>query len=44
MYSAFNLIAAPKRLLISQDTGHWTYAEQREEVETWLINKLKGIE
>jgi cephalosporin-C deacetylase-like acetyl esterase len=44
MYSAYNVITAPKELVIAQDTGHWTYPEQREEVDAWLINKLKGNE
>lgn len=44
MYSAYNVITAPKELLVVQDTGHWTYPEQREQVDGWLKKKLKGIQ
>jgi cephalosporin-C deacetylase-like acetyl esterase len=42
-YSAYNVISAPKNLLVVQDTGHWTYPEQRSQVEEWLKKKLKGV-
>jgi cephalosporin-C deacetylase-like acetyl esterase len=44
MYSAYNVITAPKELLVAQDTGHWTYPEQRQQVDGWLKNKLKGMD
>jgi cephalosporin-C deacetylase len=42
MYSAYNVITAPKQLEIYQETGHWTFPEQNETVNNWLINKLKA--
>jgi cephalosporin-C deacetylase len=42
MYSAYNVITATKELRIFQETGHWTFPEQNEEVNTWLIKQLKG--
>jgi cephalosporin-C deacetylase len=42
MYSAFNVITAPKKLLIAQDTGHWAYAEQYSVTDPWLLDKLIG--
>lgn len=40
MYSAYNVIGAPKELLISQETGHWTYPEQEEKTNAWLLSHL----
>jgi cephalosporin-C deacetylase-like acetyl esterase len=42
MFAAYNVIGAPKKLLLIQDTGHWTYPEQVEKVETWLASVLGG--
>jgi cephalosporin-C deacetylase-like acetyl esterase len=42
MYSAFNVITSPKELQIFQETGHWTFPEENEMVNSWLIKKLKG--
>lgn len=42
MYSAYNVISAPKQLEIFQETGHWTFPEQNETVNNWLVNKLKS--
>lgn len=42
MYSAYNVITAPKELWIYQETGHWTFPEQNEALANWLMNKLKG--
>lgn len=39
-YSAYNLIKAPKDLRLVQETGHWTYPEQIEEINEWLIKSL----
>lgn len=43
MHSAYNVIPAPKDLYIYQETGHWTFPEQTEALNNWLINKLKGL-
>jgi cephalosporin-C deacetylase len=42
MYSAYNVITAPKELQIFQETGHWTFPEQNDTVNNWLIKQLKG--
>lgn len=42
MYSAYNVISAPKELRIYQETGHWTFPEQTEVLNNWLVKKLKG--
>lgn len=41
MYAAYNVISAPKDLMIALETGHWTYPEQNEKLNGWLVNKLK---
>jgi cephalosporin-C deacetylase len=42
IFSAYNVIPAPKELQIFQETGHWTFPEQNEIVNNWLIKQLKG--
>jgi cephalosporin-C deacetylase-like acetyl esterase len=42
MYSAYNVISAPKDLFLALETGHWTYPEQRERFNNWLEQKLKS--
>jgi len=42
MYSAYNVIAAPKKLMLYLETGHWTYPEEVEKIEAWLTNMLVG--
>ena len=42
MYSAYNVINAPKELHLFLETGHWTYPEETEMLNNWLIGKLKG--
>jgi cephalosporin-C deacetylase len=42
MYSAFNVINAPKELFLVQETGHWTYPEQIDRGRQWLLEKLLG--
>ncbi len=42
MFSAYNVISAPKDLFLALDTGHWTYPEQAEKMTNWLVDKLKG--
>jgi cephalosporin-C deacetylase-like acetyl esterase len=41
MYSAYNVITAPKELHLYQETGHWTFPEQNEALREWLIKQLK---
>ena len=41
MFAAYNVIGAPKELFIVPETGHWTFPEQREKLNGWIINKLK---
>ena len=41
MFSAYNVIQAPKTLSVFEETGHWTYPEQNEMVKKWLLEKLK---
>jgi len=41
MYSAYNVVNTPKEIHIFQDTGHWTYGEQRAMKKQWLIRQLK---
>ncbi len=42
MFAAYNIITAPKELIIAQDTGHWAYPEQHEKTDAWLAEKLLG--
>jgi cephalosporin-C deacetylase-like acetyl esterase len=42
MYSAYNVIQAPKDLYIYEETGHWTYPEQNEKLRNWLVERLVG--
>ena len=42
MYAAYNVITAPKELYLALETGHWTYPEQREKFNDWLLYKLTG--
>ena len=39
-YAAYNVITAPKELFPAVETGHWTFPEQVEKVEDWLVGKL----
>jgi len=41
MYAAYNVTSAPKELKLFQDTGHWTYQEEKDLMNNWLIEKLK---
>ena len=40
MYAAYNVITAPKELYLALETGHWTFPEQREKFNAWLLEKL----
>lgn len=42
MYAAYNVISAPKELYLALETGHWTYPEQREHFNNWMVQKLLG--
>lgn len=39
--SAYNIITAPKTLSIGENTGHWLYPEQVDDMWNWLIGELK---
>lgn len=41
MYSAYNVITAPKQLLLALETGHFTVPEQTERTNHWLESFLK---
>lgn len=41
MYSAYNVIRAPKELFVAQETGHWNYPEQWEKSQQWIVEKLQ---
>ncbi|SKB85460.1 acetylxylan esterase [Dyadobacter psychrophilus] len=40
MYAAYNVTTAPKELKLFLDTGHWTYQEEKDIMNNWLIEKL----
>jgi cephalosporin-C deacetylase len=40
-YSAYNVITAPKQLYLALETGHWTYPEQNEITNNWMVSQLK---
>ncbi|ERJ61325.1 acetylxylan esterase [Sphingobacterium paucimobilis] len=40
-YSVYNSISASKEVYVAQPTGHWTYPEQLQKVEDWIINFFK---
>ncbi len=42
MYAAYNIITAPKRLILAYDTGHRTTQEQVDEGNDWLAGELTG--
>jgi len=42
MYSAYNVIPAPKKLLLALETGHNNIPEQVAEVDAWLLAFLKS--
>jgi cephalosporin-C deacetylase len=42
MYASYNVIAAPKSLFLALETGHWTYPEQNEKMNNWMVSQLKG--
>jgi cephalosporin-C deacetylase len=40
MYAAYNVITAPKELYLAPETGHWTYPEQRDRFNNWIVERL----
>jgi cephalosporin-C deacetylase len=42
MYAAYNIITAPKSLDLYLETGHWTYPEQNEKMNNWLLERLQS--
>ena len=42
MYAAYNVIPANKTLFLALETGHWTFPEQNEKLNGWLLDKLTG--
>ena len=41
IYAAYNSIAAPKKLSLYYESGHWVSPEQRNESMQWLLSHLK---
>lgn len=41
MYASYNVISAPKSLYLALETGHWTFPEQTEKLNNWLLQKLQ---
>ncbi len=41
MYSAYNVIKAPRTLFLVEETGHWTYPEQWEKAWNWTFEQFK---
>ena len=41
MYAAYNVIQASKSLYLALETGHWTYPEQTEKLNSWLLDRLQ---
>ena len=41
MYASYNVITAPKSLDLYRETGHWTYPEETERMNNWLLEQLK---
>lgn len=42
MFAAYNVITAPRELFLVLETGHWTYPEQVEKMNEWIVRKLKS--
>jgi cephalosporin-C deacetylase-like acetyl esterase len=41
LYAVYNVITAPKELLVVPETGHWTFPEQNEKTDQWMLGQLK---
>ena len=42
MYAAYNVINASKSVYLALETGHWTFPEQNDTLNNWLLGKLTG--
>ena len=42
IYSSYNVINAPKKLFIAENTGHYTYLEQMNSAWNWIMDYLKS--
>lgn len=42
MFAAYNVITAPKRLMLAYDKGHSATQEQVDDVYSWLADELSG--
>ncbi len=42
MYSVYNVITAPRELMVVPETGHWTYPEQNEVLSNWIMSRLQA--
>jgi cephalosporin-C deacetylase-like acetyl esterase len=40
-FAAYNVVTAPKTLLVAEETGHWNYPEQTEASWQWIMQQLK---
>jgi hypothetical protein len=40
MYAAYNVVTAPRDLLLALETGHFTVPEQTERVDHWIEEKV----
>jgi cephalosporin-C deacetylase len=40
MWAAYNSISSSKELKLYLETGHWTYPEENEVVNNWILEKL----
>lgn len=40
-YSVYNVVKAPKQLLLAQETAHWAYPEQWDKTNEWLLEQLE---
>ena len=40
-YAAYNLITAPKQLVLALETGHWQVKEQTDVVDAWMDEYVK---
>ncbi len=41
IFAAYNSIAAPKKLSLYYESGHWVSPEQRNESIQWLLSNFK---
>jgi cephalosporin-C deacetylase len=42
MFSAINVIKAPKEMALLKDSWHWMYPEQKQQMNQWLIQQLSA--